>query len=139
MSLTKYFHPIESNTGLEMSPFVRNISFHSINLVGLLRHDLAKCSEVFQEVVNLLRKKIAKPIHPTTIMPFSQIEEGFRLMQMGKHIGKIVFEVGEEDLVPVSYFSSQTVSSKHPKADQYLDHSCWYQANYVRPKFHIPP
>ena len=85
-----------------MAPFIRNISFHSINLVGLLRHDLEKCSEVLREVVNLFCQNIAKPIYPTTFMPFSQIEEGFRLMQMGKHIGKIVFEVGDEDLVPVS-------------------------------------
>ena len=92
---------IESNTGLDMSPFIRNISFHSINLVGLLKHDLAKCSEVMHEVVSLFRQNIAKPIHPTTFMPFSQIEEGFRLMQMGKHIGKIVFEAGDKDLVPI--------------------------------------
>ena len=84
-----------------MSPFIRNMSFHSVNLVGLLKHDLPKCSAVFQEVVNLFRQGIAKPIHPTTFMPFSQIEEGFRLMQMGKHVGKIVFEVGDNDLVPV--------------------------------------
>ncbi|KAL6720039.1 hypothetical protein ACLMJK_001960 [Lecanora helva] len=92
---------IESNTGLDMAPFIRNISFHSINLVGLLKHDVVKCSEVMREVVDLFRQGIAKPIHPTTFMPFSQIEEGFRLMQMGKHIGKIVFEVGDNDLVPV--------------------------------------
>ena len=97
-----------------MAPFIRNISFHSINLVGLLKHDLAKCSSIMQEVVNLFSRNIAKPIHPTTIMSFSQIEEGFRLMQTGKNVGKIVFEVGDSDLVPVRSNLLHIQSSRIP-------------------------
>ena len=92
---------IESNTGLDMAPFIRNVSYHSINLIGLLRHDLPTCSKVFKDVMALFDQNIAKPVSPTTTMPFSQIEEGFRLMQNGKHIGKIVLEAHDNDLVPL--------------------------------------
>lgn len=34
-------------------------------------------------------------------MTFSHIEEAFRLMQTGKHVGKIVLGANENDLVPV--------------------------------------
>ena len=67
-----------------------------------------------QEVVNLFRQNIAKPIHPTKFMSFSQIEEGFRLMQMGKHVGKIVLEVGDNDLVPVRSNFLHIQSSRIP-------------------------
>ena len=120
-----------------MTPFIRNVSFHSINLVGLLTHDLAKCSSVMQEVVSLFRQNIAKPIHPTTFMPFSQIEEGFRLMQMGKHVGKIVFEVGDNDLVPVC--SDFCMYKQAPKIDPYLGHPCSCKTNQIRCGLYIPP
>ena len=122
-----------------MAPFIRNNSFHSINLVGLLKHDLAKCSSIMQEVVELFRQNIAKPIHPTTSMSFSQIEEGFRLMQMGKHVGKIVLEVGDNDLVPVRSISWIYNPAGSPRTDPNIGHPCSYQTNSVRCGLYIPP
>ena len=49
----------------------------------------------------MLSQGITKPVEPMTFMPFSQIEEGFRLMQIGKHMGKIILEAHDNDLVPV--------------------------------------
>ncbi len=85
-----------------MEPCIRNISFHSVNLLGLLEHNVSKASAVFQNAMELLRQNIAKPITPTLSKPFSRIEEAFRLMQTGKHSGKIVLEPQENDLVSVS-------------------------------------
>lgn len=42
-----------------------------------------------------------KPVNPVTTMDFSQIEEGFRLLQSGKHMGKVVFRAHDNDMVPV--------------------------------------
>ena len=78
-----------------------NTSYHAIDLAALLRHDLSTSSNVFQEVMTLLEQGIAKPIEPINSMPFSSIEKAFRLMQTGKHIGKIVLEANDDDLVPV--------------------------------------
>lgn len=112
-----------------MAPFIRNISFHSINLLGLLKHDLAKASQVFQGVMQLFRDNIAKPVTPTISMPFSQIEEAFRLMQTGKHMGKIVLEPAENDLVSVRNLFRPT---DQEFADMQLGHSSWSKANPIR-------
>ena len=80
-------------------------------MVALLQLATPVCAQVFQEVMGMLAQGITKPVNPMTFMPFSRIEEGFRTMQIGKHIGKIVLEAHDEDLVPVSSHSSSTVAS----------------------------
>ncbi|KAI5217919.1 hypothetical protein AUEXF2481DRAFT_7276 [Aureobasidium subglaciale EXF-2481] len=92
---------IESNTGLSMEPFGRNTTYSSIDLTGLKAHDLKTCSKVFANVVKLLEQGVIAPVQPIVTMPFSKLEEAFRTMQMGKHIGKLVLEVNDNDIVPV--------------------------------------
>jgi NADPH:quinone reductase-like Zn-dependent oxidoreductase len=92
---------IVGNTGLDMEPFLRNTSFHAINIIDLLEHDISVAAEVFEEVVELLHEGVARPITPITSMPFSRVEEAFRMMQTGKHMGKIVFKAAHDDVVPV--------------------------------------
>lgn len=90
---------IVGNTGLDMEPFLRNVSFHSVNMLDLLDHDLAATAQVFSEVVDMLKAGIARPITPITKFPLARAEEAFRLMQMGRHVGKIVLEARDEDTV----------------------------------------
>ncbi|KAL7621657.1 hypothetical protein AAE478_008984 [Parahypoxylon ruwenzoriense] len=90
---------IVGNTGLDMAPFLRNVSFHSVNMLDLLDHDVAAASRVFADVMVLLRMGLAKPVFPIQAMPLSRAEEAFRLMQMGKHVGKIVLEARDDDIV----------------------------------------
>ncbi|OBT66706.1 Type I Iterative Polyketide synthase (PKS) [Pseudogymnoascus sp. 23342-1-I1] len=92
---------IVGNTGLEMAPFLRNVTFHSINMLGILDHNIAMASRIFREVVTLLKQGVAKPVAPVTVLPFSRAEEAFRLMQTGKHLGKVVLESISGDIVPV--------------------------------------
>lgn len=91
---------IVGNTGLDMAPFIKNVTFHSINMLGILDHNLSKASKIFDEVMDLLRQGIAKPVMPVTSMPFSRVEEAFRLMQTGKHMGKVVLEAHDDEIVP---------------------------------------
>nr|WHN38866.1 polyketide synthase 5 [Elsinoe perseae] len=92
---------IVGNTGLDMQPFIRNVSYHSVNMLDLQHYNLSEASRTFAEVVELVRRDIAKPVAPTTVFPFSKVEEAFRLMQTGKHIGKIVLEAKDDDMVNV--------------------------------------
>lgn len=39
---------------------------------------------------------------PITTLPMSQVGQGMRMMQGGKHMGKIVIEAIEDDVVEVS-------------------------------------
>ncbi|GKZ27179.1 type I Iterative Polyketide synthase (PKS) [Aspergillus brasiliensis] len=91
---------IVGNTGLDMAPFIRNVSFHSINMLAVLDDNLPLASKVFTEVVELLQKGIARRIEPLLSMPFTKMEEAFRLMQTGQHIGKIVLQPAGNELVP---------------------------------------
>lgn len=94
-------HFLVGNTGLEMAPFIKNVTFQSINMLGVLDHDLSTASRIFSEVVSLLNQGIAKPVTPITSLPFSGVEEAFRLMQTGKHMGKVVLEPTDDDIVSV--------------------------------------
>ena len=57
-----------------------------------------------------------KPIEPVTVLPFSQIETGFRTMQMGHHIGKIVFEASPDDIVPMIPATIRQMRSRSNKS-----------------------
>ncbi|KAK8014373.1 hypothetical protein PG990_007669 [Apiospora arundinis] len=93
---------IVNNTGLEMAPFIRNVSFHSVNMLDLLEYDVPTASRVFSEVVGLLHKGVVRPVNPITHYRMSEAEEAFRTMQMGKHMGKIVLKIHDGDEVMVT-------------------------------------
>lgn len=57
---------------------------------------------------NLIRGKI--PIFPATQYSISDMEKAMRLMQSGKHMGKLVLVPGLEDKVKVSHLFSLHLS-----------------------------
>jgi hypothetical protein len=74
--------------------------------------------------MNLWEEGVIKETTPLNIFDFSQIEASFRLVQSGKHIGKIVLTAGKDDLVQVSpplhdpfssRYSMTTRSYRNPK------------------------
>ncbi|MCJ1384009.1 hypothetical protein MMC17_007124 [Xylographa soralifera] len=92
---------IFGNTGLDMAPFIRNATFTSVNLLAINLHNVPLASRIFADVMDLVQQGVAKPVHPISVYDYSQVEEAFRFMQVGKHIGKIVLQVNDEDLVPM--------------------------------------
>ncbi len=58
-------------------------------------------ARVFADTMDLLRSGAVKPVDPISVMPFGKIEEAFRLMQSGRHMGKIVLTTHDDDIVPV--------------------------------------
>ena len=90
---------ISSNTGLDMQPFLQDASFTFINLKRVMTGNPGLLAKVLQEVFVLLSRGILKPVTPVTIYPLSDMETAFRLMQMGKHRGKIALSWGEDDIV----------------------------------------
>ncbi|KAL8853733.1 MAG: hypothetical protein Q9221_001376 [Calogaya cf. arnoldii] len=92
---------IVGNTGLDMAPFMKNVSFCSVNIFGILANSVPMAARIFGQAMDLIRSGAMKPVNPISIMPFGKIEEAFRIMQSGKHIGKIVLTANEHDMVPV--------------------------------------
>lgn len=52
--------------------------------------------ELFETVFDLIDKGLVKIIEPIVVNPISEIEATFRLMQSGKHVGKLLVEVATD-------------------------------------------
>ena len=102
---------LQNNAQLAMSKFARNCTFTAVDL-GAIRADRPEMfNKIFQKVIDLSHKgKIHAPT-PVNLYSFSELEPAFRLMQSGKHTGKIVLQVREDDEVMVSriYAPRQTL------------------------------
>ncbi|KAL2069774.1 hypothetical protein VTL71DRAFT_14453 [Oculimacula yallundae] len=92
---------ITGNTGIDMSPFMNNIVFAGVNMLSIYRTNVKLFSRIISDVLKLLTIGIIRPVYPVMVWDYSQIEEAFRTMQTGKHIGKIVLTAGAQDLVPI--------------------------------------
>jgi NADPH:quinone reductase-like Zn-dependent oxidoreductase/malonyl CoA-acyl carrier protein transacylase/SAM-dependent methyltransferase len=92
---------IEINTRLEMSPFIRNVTFASVDLTVIFRHRKPLGAAALNAVMDLLRERKVHEINPITTFPVSRIEDAFRMMQAGKHLGKLIITTSPTDLVKV--------------------------------------
>ncbi|MCJ1395325.1 hypothetical protein MMC18_008209 [Xylographa bjoerkii] len=92
---------ILSNTGLDMHPFSQNATFAFFNLSTVLKENPKLMAQIMNGTFDLLRKGISKPVFPLAIYPISQVENAFRLMQTGKHRGKIALSWNNDEVVPV--------------------------------------
>ncbi|KAK0621803.1 hypothetical protein B0T17DRAFT_493633 [Bombardia bombarda] len=91
----------ELNNSLAMEAFTRAVSFSSIDIVALGERKPMEANRVMKEVVRLVGSKEISPVHPIAVYPISDVEKAFRLMQAGKHMGKIVLRVSSDVMVPV--------------------------------------
>ncbi|TWU77398.1 putative PKS-like protein biosynthetic cluster [Metarhizium rileyi] len=94
-------HDIYDNTGLEMRPFLNNITFAGVDIAALVTEYPDKCEELGLQVLELLEQGVIRPLKNITRYGFGQVEEAFRLMQSGNSIGKVVMMPRLDDLVPV--------------------------------------
>ena len=58
-------------------------------------------ARILKNSFELVQEGTVGYIKPTTVYKYSEMEKAFRLMQQGKHIGKLVLKVDPKDLVPV--------------------------------------
>lgn len=90
---------IYRNSQLGMKPFERNVCFASLDLVGLADHRPEILRSLLERLLAMFERGQLAVIEPLTRMPISKIESAFRLIQSGKHMGKVVLEVHEESMV----------------------------------------
>ncbi|CAG8327922.1 unnamed protein product [Penicillium salamii] len=105
-----FFGPIEltwltsfivGNTGIDMSQFMHNITFAGVNMLSVYRDNIPLFSRIMSDVMEALDRGIIRPVQALRVMDYSRIEEAFRIMQSGKHIGKMVLTAGPDNLVPI--------------------------------------
>jgi len=106
---------LSKNSPLGMSVFLKNVTFHGILLDALFDFDSADKRAVVELVANGIKSGAVKPL-PKTVYSDDQIEEAFRFMASGKHVGKVLLKIKDEDDVtgkkmvkamPRTYFDSE--------------------------------
>ncbi|KAF5603009.1 polyketide synthase [Fusarium subglutinans] len=81
---------LEQNSFLEMRPFIRHISFSSLDILQMTRGKGPDVRRILTEIARLKQRNVIAPVDPLTSYPISDITKAFRLMQTGQHTGKIV-------------------------------------------------
>lgn len=94
---------INSNSRISMGNFVRNTRFEAFELAYRAVVDPVRTHAMFQRMVELViyGSAAAGRKTPITTYPLSQMQDLFRQMQSGTHIGKLVLEPHDDDTVPV--------------------------------------
>ncbi|KAK8013161.1 lovastatin nonaketide synthase [Apiospora marii] len=92
---------IHESTRISMEPFRKNVTFASVDLITMFERNKRLGAKVFQECCQMVHE--GRISLPTTVLPLPYAEalKGFRLLQMGRHTGKVVLVPGEADVVPV--------------------------------------
>ena len=92
---------IHENSKIPMDPFRVNVTFASVDLITMYERNKPLGSRIFQECCNLVHEGVIQPPETVTELSYAEVQKGFRLLQMGKHTGKVVLVPGKEDEVPV--------------------------------------
>ena len=96
------------NARLSMEMFIRHVTFASVDLSLIYREKPTLFQELLHTVVDLVQTRAVGEIRPVLIMPLGEIEGAYRLMQTGKHIGKIVLKADSNTQVKVGFYKKET-------------------------------
>ncbi|KAE9977973.1 hypothetical protein EG327_007538 [Venturia inaequalis] len=80
---------------LEMHPFNENRSYIGVDLARIAADRPHLIRGLLERAMQWYSEGKIKPITPITLFPAAEAEAGFRYMQSGKHLGKIVFDFGD--------------------------------------------
>ena len=108
---------LESDNSLQMRAFTRSVSFSSFDLLQFEEHKGERVHRVLKEIMALARQKTILPAEPLSIHPLSDVMKTFRLLQTGRHAGKFVLSVSEDEVVPVSmsFYNFKTLTDPTPQ------------------------
>lgn len=96
---------------LSMNLLLRDISFHSVQVDILLDKHASRVQHYLQCVNELLNAGKIAPIHTDSVFDVNGVENAFRHMMKGLHMGKIVLNLTEKPatiLAPSSIYNAQT-------------------------------
>lgn len=88
---------ILGNVGLEMAPFLRQVTFASVNVEAFEEIDSEAFLAVWHKVWALVREGVVGPVYPINKFSVNDAEKAFRFMASGAHSGKVVV-TAEDDV-----------------------------------------
>uniref|UniRef100_A0A4E9E756 Uncharacterized protein n=1 Tax=Gibberella zeae TaxID=5518 RepID=A0A4E9E756_GIBZA len=89
-----------ANTGLDMKPFLDNKAYIGVNLLDFENNPTPRAVALWKDTARLIHDGTVKPIAPLQLFGMAEVEKAFRHMQAGKHMGKVVVTVNDDDMVP---------------------------------------
>jgi len=89
---------IYGNSKLDLLPFGQNLSFFAIDLDRLNGSHPETSGRIFKKLMQLFYERKLKPL-PRKVYSFGRVEEAFRYMQQGKHIGKVILSLQPDEPV----------------------------------------
>lgn len=88
-----------ANTGLDMKSFLNNKSYIGVNLLDFENNPTPRAVTLWEETAKLIHNGAVKPVAPILTFNMAEVEKAFRFMQAGKHMGKVVVRVADNDMV----------------------------------------
>ena len=92
---------ILGNSRLDMKPFMQDTTFSFFNLTNIEKSRPDIMATIIEGAFNFIHRGITKPVEPLVTYPISDMEGAFRLMQTGKHLGKVALTWDDNHVVPV--------------------------------------
>ncbi|XP_066991506.2 fatty acid synthase [Anabrus simplex] len=89
-------YDFSNNNPLGMAFFLKNTTFHGILLDALFETDSVEKQEVVRLVTEGIQNGAVQPL-PATVYRENQVEQAFRFIGSGKHIGKVVIKIRDEE------------------------------------------
>lgn len=86
---------------LAMNPFLDNRSYIGVDIATLPSIEPDWVQEQLATIVDLYNQGAIYPIHPITTFPANEIEDAFRHLQKGQHIGKLVIQFPDSPNLPL--------------------------------------
>lgn len=108
---------MQMNSNIGMFAFLKNISFHGVCLdsyfaAGFDSPDLKKFNKTMISILyDGIKRGVVKPIQ-RTLFKWNQVEEAFRYMSTGKHMGKVIIKMREEETEKVCIARPLTVTAQ---------------------------
>jgi hypothetical protein len=80
---------------LAMEVFEQNRGYHGVDVSKLGLEHPVQTTKYLNRIIDYYEKGLIKPVAPITVFDAGNIQEAFRYMQKGQHIGKIVIKFPE--------------------------------------------
>jgi len=91
---------------MPMRFLLKNVTFAYVDLAAIIDRNKPLAGRILRSVIELAAAGHIRAV-PLTIMPISEIESAFRLVQTGKHTGKVILKVEDGQHVKVGHLQGR--------------------------------
>lgn len=87
---------------LALHLFEANRAYFGIDISRLIETNMEDMADLLHLTMKLFNEGHIHPIHPTSVFEAENVQDAFRYMQKGVHVGRIVVKMPEDDILPLA-------------------------------------